>query len=193
MNAVTQIQGIAAALAKTQGEIKAAIKDSTNPHFKSKYADLTAVWEACRGPLSKNGLAIVQTTEFDASDVWLVTTLLHTSGESISGRYPLRPVKNDPQGYGSALTYARRYTIAALVGVVADEDDDGNRASRGGKEDDVLIDEVQLNNLRDLLAKTNSDVEAFCIYAKVKSLAEIKQRDYPHLVTILNQKERKRA
>jgi len=89
----------------------------------------SSVWDACRVALTKNGLSVLQITNFDAADVWLETTLLHASGESISGRYPLRPQQQTPQGYGSALTYARRYALAAMVGVVADEDDDGNVAS----------------------------------------------------------------
>jgi hypothetical protein len=123
---------LATAMAKAQAEIKAALKDSKNPHFKSSYADLTSVWDACRTALTKNGLSIVQIPNFEGDEVWLETMLLHASGESISGRYPLRPQQQTPQGYGSALTYARRYSLAAMVGVVADEDDDGNAASQRG-------------------------------------------------------------
>jgi hypothetical protein len=123
---------LATAMAKAQAEIKAALKDSKNPHFKSSYADLTSVWDACRTALTKNGLSVVQIPGFDANDVWLETMILHSSGESLSGRYPLRPSQQTPQGYGSALTYARRYSLAAMVGVVADEDDDGNAASQRG-------------------------------------------------------------
>ena len=119
----------AEAFCKLQGSIRPAIKDATNPAFRSKYADLGAVWEAVRQPLTDNGFSIIQSTDFDNSDVWLKTTVLHTSGEKMEGRYPLRPTKNDPQGFGSALTYAKRYSIAAMLGVVADEDDDGNAAS----------------------------------------------------------------
>lgn len=122
---------LAAALAKAQGEIKPALKDSSNPAFKgTKYADLTAVWDACREALKTNGIAVVQAPNFDGQEVWLETTLLHSSGEHITGRYPLRPTKSDPQGYGSALTYARRYSLAAMIGVVADDDDDGNAATK---------------------------------------------------------------
>lgn len=120
---------MAAAFVQAQSEIGVAVKDSTNPHFKSKYADLGAVWAACRGVLAKHGFSVLQPTDFDEKDVWVVTILLHSSGESIRGRYPLRPSKQDPQGYGSALTYARRYSLASMVGIVADEDDDGNAAS----------------------------------------------------------------
>lgn len=120
---------LATAMAKAQAEIKAALKDSKNPHFKSSYADLTSVWDACRGALTKNGISVIQIPNFEGDEVWLETMLLHASGDSIKGRYPLRPQQQTPQGYGSALTYARRYSLAAMVGVVADEDDDGNAAS----------------------------------------------------------------
>lgn len=120
---------LATALAKAQAEIKTALKDSKNPHFKSSYADLTSVWDACRQALTANGLSVIQKTDFSEGEVWLETILLHASGEQIAGRYPLRPQQQTPQGFGSALTYARRYSLAAMVGVVADEDDDGNAAS----------------------------------------------------------------
>lgn len=123
------MKALATALAKAQAEIKAALKDSKNPHFKSSYADLTSVWDACRSALTNNGLSVVQKTDFAEGEVWLETILLHADGDSITGRYPLRPQQQTPQGYGSALTYARRYSLAAMVGVVADEDDDGNAAS----------------------------------------------------------------
>lgn len=120
----------AEAFCKLQAEIKPAIKDATNPAFRSKYADLGAVWEAIKGPLHENGFSIIQSPDFEAGEMWLKTTILHTGGEKMEGRYPLRPVKQDPQGYGSALTYARRYSISAMVGVIADIDDDGNEASK---------------------------------------------------------------
>lgn len=120
----------AEAFCKLQAEIKPAIKDATNPAFRSKYADLGAVWEAIKEPLHANGFSIIQSPDFEAGEMWLKTTILHTGGEKMEGRYPLRPIKQDPQGYGSALTYARRYSISAMVGVIADIDDDGNEASK---------------------------------------------------------------
>ena len=199
MNHSEQLNELATALAKAQGSIKSAVKGKENPFFKSQYADLPAVMEACRKALSDNGLALSQVTEFDGADCWLETMLIHSSGQWLRGRYPVRPVKNDPQGLGSAQTYARRYALMAMVGVVAEnEDDDANAASghpktNGNGKADMPVDEYQLNNLRDLLEKTHSDIEAFCAYAKVKALGEIKQRDYPNLVMVLNTKERKRA
>lgn len=124
------ISALAKALSSAQSEIRYASKGSVNPHFKSRYADLSEVWDACRAALANNKLSITQTTDCSADDMYLVTTLMHESGQWIRGVYPVRPVKMDPQGYGSAITYARRYALSAMVGVVADDDDDGNGASR---------------------------------------------------------------
>jgi len=130
---VTTTKTFAQAFLTLQAAIRPAIKDATNPAFRSKYADLGAVWEAIKTPLQDAGFVVIQAPDFDAETMWLTTTIMHTSGESISGRYPIRPVKQDPQGYGSALTYARRYSLSAMLGVIADDDDDGNAASnRGG-------------------------------------------------------------
>lgn len=119
---------LAEALSKAQGMMKGAIKDSENPYFRSAYADLSSVWEACREPLSKHGLSVVQTTEISgAGEPIIVTTLLHSSGEWISGELLVKPVKPDPQSIGSAITYGRRYALSALVGI-APEDDDGEAA-----------------------------------------------------------------
>lgn len=122
------IAKLAEALSKAQGKIKGAAKDTANPFFKSKYADLASVWDACRDQLSAHGLSVIQTTEDGLEYVTIITTLSHSSGEWIRGRLTMKPVKNDPQGVGSAITYARRYALAAIVGV-APEDDDGEAAS----------------------------------------------------------------
>lgn len=136
MHKSEQINELAKALSAAQTEITGATKDSTNPHFKSKYADLAAIWDAVRGPLTKNKLAVTQcveiqhedrTLQFEKVDI-LVTTLMHESGQWIESVYPVRPVKNDPQGFMSALTYARRGALAAITGCPS-IDDDGNAAS----------------------------------------------------------------
>ena len=124
------IKEIAAALAKAQAKIKPAIFDATNPHFKSKYATLASVQDACRIPLSENGLSVIQTFENGEDGIYLETTLLHSSGEWISSKVKLILDKSNMQGFGSASTYARRFGLAALVGVVADSDDDGNEARK---------------------------------------------------------------
>lgn len=120
-----------AALAKAQAEIKTALKDAANPFFNAKYADLASVWEACRGPLTKNGLCVTQLLDC-TSDGWIVlnTILGHESGEFLESCAPIRPAQPTPQGMGSAITYMRRYSLAAIVGVAPEEDDDdGNLAS----------------------------------------------------------------
>ena len=124
---------LANALSKAQGTIKGAVKDSQNPFFKSDYADLASVWGACRDALAKNGLAVTQTLAGTPESVEVITTLMHISGQWINGKLTIKPVKIDPQAIGSAITYARRYALAAMVGVAPD-DDDGNAAS--GKHDD---------------------------------------------------------
>lgn len=119
-----QIDKLATALAKAQAEIKGAVKDSANPFFKSNYADLQSVWDAIREPLTKNGLAVIQTTEAATPDhLELVTTLVHSSGQWVEGRFPILALKRDPQAIGSATSYARRYALAAIVGVYQTDDD----------------------------------------------------------------------
>lgn len=126
-----QINELAAALAKAQGVLEGALKGKVNPAFKTKYADLASVWDAAREPLSSNGLSVVQLTQEAEGGMVLVTMLMHSSGQWVSSRYPIRPVKSDPQGYGSALSYARRYSLMSVVGV-SPEEDDGNAAGGHG-------------------------------------------------------------
>jgi hypothetical protein len=123
------INEISAALAKAQGLLRPAIKDTVNPFFKSVYADLAAIIDVIREPMSSNGLAILQSIETDAGDVVITTLLSHTSGQWIETALRLKPTKNDPQGVASAATYGRRIGLQSLVGVAADTDDDGNAAS----------------------------------------------------------------
>lgn len=118
------------ALSVAQGKIKSATKDSTNPHFKSSYADLASVWDACRDPLTENGLCVVQLPTVSEGRVNVLTILGHKSGEFIGCNLSLKPMRDDPQGDGSAITYARRYGLSAVAGIAPDDDDDGNEASR---------------------------------------------------------------
>jgi len=118
------------ALAAAQAKMKTATKDSVNPHYKSRYADLSAVWEAWREVGPALGLAILQTpVDGPEGKLTLETVLLHSSGEERRSRLTFPVAQQTPQSYGSALTYARRYALSAMVGIVADEDDDGNAAS----------------------------------------------------------------
>lgn len=113
-----------------QAEMPAVPKDATNPHFKSKYATLSAITEAMRPHLSNHGLAVTQSLVYADGVQLIVTRIMHTSGQWMQdGGYALNPTKNDPQGMGSAVTYARRYTLGATLGIVTEDDDDGNAAS----------------------------------------------------------------
>jgi len=126
---------LAQALAKAQAELKNPPKDRVNPHYKSKYADLATIRDTVLPVLNKYGLSVVQLpcelpgNEQVPTRVGLWTLLLHESGEYLGSCIPLRPVKDDPQGMGSALTYARRYALQAIAGVAGEEDDDGESAS----------------------------------------------------------------
>lgn len=126
------INDLAKALATAQSAMKVAPFNKTNPHFKNKYADLTAVIDAVRKPLNDNNIAFTQTTELRDGAFCLVTRLLHSSGQWLSGEYIL-PANVSPQQLGSALTYAKRYSLAAIVGISSDEDDDAEGARKEGQ------------------------------------------------------------
>ena len=119
-----KIDLLAKALCKMQSQLTGAIKDSENPFFKSKYADLESVWDSIRKPLTENGLSVSQIPcESSGGVPALETILMHESGQFISNIVPVISQKNDPQGYGSAITYFRRYALAAIVGQIQVDDD----------------------------------------------------------------------
>ena len=123
------MQKVSAALVKAQKAFGPALKSSTNPHFKNRYADLSACVEAVIDALNDNGIALIQRNIECESGVCVETVFVHESGESLSsGPLHVPAAKQDPQGYGSALTYARRYSLMAACGI-APEDDDGNAAT----------------------------------------------------------------
>ncbi len=120
-----------AALAKAQAKMKAAALNATNPHFNAAYAGLDAIWEACREPLAENELAVVQTTREDQDGTAVLTTLGHSSGEFIRSKLYITPRERTSQAVGSAITYARRYSLAAITGVAPKGDDDDGEKSMG--------------------------------------------------------------
>ena len=136
MKTSEQINEIAAALSKAQGEMKAAKAKSKNPHFKSDYADITAVWDCIKKPLSNNGLSILQEATSNEKDILIITRILHLSGQWIElGPLHIPFVKADAQGRGSAITYGKRYALCAAIGCVeGDDDDDGNAIVEQEKE-----------------------------------------------------------
>lgn len=127
MNKSESIKNLAAALVKFQSSVPAIGRDAANPFFKSKYASLGNIISKITPVLSECGLAI---SCIPTGENKLTCMVMHTSGEYVSGEYTMRPVKDDPQALGSAITYQRRYAIAAILNLNVDEDDDGNEASK---------------------------------------------------------------
>lgn len=124
-----QLNEIATALAIAQGEIENAVKNSNNPHFRSKYADLAEILNTVRPVFAKHGIAVVQSPSYADGIVSVTTTMMHKSGQYMTDTCYAPATKLDPQGVGSAITYLRRYSLAAFAGI-AQEDDDGNAASQ---------------------------------------------------------------
>lgn len=152
-----QTAELAAALAKAQGAMRPAKMNRINPHFKSHFADLASVFDAVRQPLADNGLSVTQTTQIRDGGFILRTTLRHVSGQWIASEHPL-PTNAKPQELGSAMTYAKRYSLSAMCGIAADEDDDGEatRKTNGNGDAHVtetgeLISEEQIQTLRSAL------------------------------------------
>lgn len=214
MNRSDTIGHLALALAKAQGEITGALKDSTNPFFKSKYADLASCWDACRSSLAANELAVVQTTQrgepvridwevedsqtgevkkygIDSHEIVIVTTLLHSSGEWISSPLPLVPRDITPQGIGTAISYGRRYGLTAMVGI-AQIDDDGNaqsgRSNGNAEVKSERISASQLADLESLIEEVNADKAKFLAYLKVDSLANVRVSNLKAAISALQSK-----
>lgn len=179
-----QINELALALSKAQGQIKSAEFDGSNPHFKSKYSTLDSIWKACRGPLSSNGLCIVQTILQDGENLFLETHLLHCSGQWLSSKVPLISGKPTPQALGSSLSYFRRYSLAALVGVTSgkeEEEDDGNAAqehaiqySQPNMVAEQLISTEMANKIEDLIPSDDAEYRKNLLdYFNAKSFDKI--------------------
>jgi hypothetical protein len=148
---------IATALVKAQQAFGPALKTATNPHFRSRYADLAACVEAVMDGLNSNGIALVQQLTESDTGVIVETVFIHESGEMLNcGKLHVPAVKHDPQGYGSALTYARRYSLMAACGI-APEDDDGNAASRKPEKKSEVDESVMADHLAAIEATTNQD------------------------------------
>jgi hypothetical protein len=171
-----EIGKLVEAFSKAQAVMEGAVEDSQNPFFKSKYADLSSVWKACRKPLTDNGLCIIQTTEVDSDGTYLITTLAHSSGQWIKGKLPIILTKSDPQSLGSAITYYRRYSLSAMCGVCPADDDAESAMSRNGgihlqkKEPVIKVDvkkdcEIIKNSLKNM----NIEGESFDEYVEYRS------------------------
>jgi hypothetical protein len=196
------IGALAAALSKAQADITGALKDSSNPFFKSKYADLASCWDACRKQLAANGLSVIQTTRMAEQGLVLVTTLAHSSGEWIAGEMPvLIAVQGKsgefkevtPQAQGSGITYARRYALAAIVGL-AQVDDDAEAAQgrkpltvdpRGdlGQDVDPAKRDIFVNQFR---AAFDMDADEYDIALAVLAVHELVNPDHDLYIAVAN-------
>lgn len=138
-----ELKNLAKSLAKFQASIKDPARNNDNPYFKSKYVALDGLLDAVRPVLAANGLSFIQSPVSNGQDMGVTTLLMHESGEWIeSDPFLLHAIKNDPQSGGSAITYARRYSLSAVLGVAWDDDDDGNDATRpinAQKEEPITI------------------------------------------------------
>lgn len=190
---------IASALVKAQRQFGPALKSSSNPHFRSKYADLAACVEAVIDGLNSNGIALLQPTHECADGVIVETLFVHESGETMSaGKLHVPAVKNDPQGYGSALTYARRYSLMAACGI-APEDDDGNAASKNASParqaarapanaGPELLTKEEITTINALIQEVGADIKSILTFYKVGSLNFIPRARYDQIVRSLEKK-----
>jgi hypothetical protein len=162
------IAKLADALNKAQQQMEKAKKDSNNPFFKSKYADLSAVWDACKDAVLSNGFCVMQPLAGtdEKGNTLIVTMLVHTSGEWIKGVLAMPSTKSDPQQVGSAITYGRRYSLAAMLNVML-EDDDGESAmgrnqsvAKGNNQIPVKASPKQATYLNSLMQEGKIDKEA---------------------------------
>lgn len=146
------------AFAKMQSELEQPLKNANNPFFKSKYVPLENVVSSITKAASKNGLSF---TQFPSSDeqgnITVGTIVMHESGEWIEyDPIKMKPAKSDPQGVGSAITYAKRYALSAIFGITSDQDDDGNEASRSTSKSAEMIDQVTYNDWMSRLEKVSA-------------------------------------
>lgn len=166
------------ALAKVQAEIEGAKKDSTNPFFKSKYADLASTWAACKDGLTKNGCAVIQTVDTIGEKIVLITTLAHSSGQWMRGYMPVIMVKQDPQAMGSAIMYARRYSLAAIVGVCPVDDDAEAAMADARKPKETPITPEQVFEIEKMLRGRDTIKKDLLEWAGVKTLTDIPATKY---------------
>ena len=188
------MQKIASALVKAQKGFGAALKTSSNPHFKSRYADLAACVEAVIDSLNDNGIALIQQTHECDNGVIVETTFIHESGEVFSaGKLHVPASKHDAQGYGSALTYARRYSLMAAAGI-APEDDDGNAATARPsappvqRKADPKVGADELKTITELANKTNTDLSAIAKAYGIPSINDLPLSKTAEVVARLQKK-----
>jgi hypothetical protein len=152
----TEMKSYNESMSKVQAHIEGAFKDKNNPFFKSSYADLESVWGVARKPLADNGFSVMQTP--CKSGEHLITTISHSSGAWVRGSWPLNTIKKDPQGYMASVTYARRGSLASMLGIYQ-TDDDGNEASNVDVEEKTDRKITKLKTVKTPQPKKKTDEE----------------------------------
>jgi hypothetical protein len=188
MNLEKSTPELFAALAKSQCEVENATKGSVNPHFRNRYADLAEVLNTVRPVISANGLSISQDTSYDGNLVSVTTAICHTSGGYITSTASCVPAKSDAQGIGSATTYLRRYSIAAMAGI-AQEDDDGNAAAHN-KQPEKPVTNDDRNGIMERVEVLGIDEDQFLKYLGIKEWHQLAtQALLKKAAMVLNKKE----
>jgi hypothetical protein len=179
-----QTNELSKALSKMQGEMGPAKKDKVNPFFKSSYADLPSIWSAIREPLADNGLCVMQDACTLDIGVSITTRLSHVSGQWVETGPLVVPVaKNDAQAVGSALSYGKRYSLGAILGVVAEIDDDGNKAVASPEQ---KISKEQVVNIEGLLKDREDLKKKILSWAGIKSLRDLSVPKYKSALISIN-------
>lgn len=192
------IKEIAPAFIQAQAKIEGAIKNAKNGHLGNNYADLSAVIEACRKHLADHDLAVLQTTDCaeDQSYVAIETTLLHKSGEWFRSVLKMPLEKRNAHGVGSAMTYGRRYALAAMVGIAQVDDDAEGSIHRGQQQqqkkvaESAKINEAQLADIMALGEEVGANMASFCKFLKVDRLADLPAADYNRAIKALESKRK---
>lgn len=188
MNQSESIVKLSAALVKAQAEMSGAVKDSANPFFKSKYADLQSVIKAIKEPFAKYGLAYTQFPITSDSGIGVTTRLVHESGEWLECGFFLPLTKLDPQAAGSAITYARRYALQAMAGIPAVDDDAEMAMGRTQKPVVGKITRKQAQTLHELLSSTEADVSKFCAVFNCSDVDSMEASYYDKALAMLQKK-----
>ena len=178
------IASLAAAMAAAQAEMGAAVKGSSNPFFKSKYADLGSVIEAVKAPFAAHGLSFVQFPVSGENSVGVATRLMHSSGEWLEQEYFIPLGKMDAQSVGSCLSYARRYSLQSIAGIPS-ADDDGNAATQSAPQ---VVTAAQAKTISALITKTGSDLPKFCEVFKCESIAALPAPQFARAKAMLESK-----
>ena len=186
MKTSESIAALAAALCKAQSQMGGAVKSADNPFFKSKYADLSSVVQAVKQPFADNGLSYVQFPISTQSAMGVVTRLMHESGEYMEQEYYLPLQKLDPQSAGSAISYARRYSLQAVAGIPAGDDDGEGSMLRGKPK---TISQPQVDSLYDALEESDSDIEKFLKAFKKTTLDEFTEPEYIRALQMIEMKK----